>query len=422
MRVLLSIVLMLASAGVGNAGPPSLSDHQAAPVKVLTSIGGSDKREGGEDFSDALLIGSLPFTDSGATCDNRDDITLPCAASAAPDVVYRYVAPASGGIDVTLCGSAYDTALGIYDESLVNLSCNDDYCGVQSEIDGIPVTAGRTYYIVVDGFSTNCGDYVISVTEDVPCVLSYPSDVIVEGEPDCYDGYLDTFDSGCNWGGWEPVGPTSGGHTDLWGKGGTFVYNGLSYRDTDWFEVTGTGANMTLTVEADFPVTLIFIYGTECANPLYDYAWTESTCEPISVTRWVAGDATVWPWVGASGFSGIPCGSNYVLSLDGIGGIGSPDPAGACCLPSGECQYISYYVCLAADGTYLGRGVNCEPGICTTGACCLPGGDCQLLAEPLCEQQSGVWMGAGVPCGPETCSATAVEHTTWGAIKSRLSK
>lgn len=315
MRLLLAFALVCMTAGVAGAVSPTA--HQAAPVKVLTSIGGSDTREGGEGFGDAMLIGALPFYDSGATCDNRDDITLPCAASAAPDVVYRFVAGATGSINVTLCGSAYDTALGIYNSSLVNLFCNDDFCGLQSEIDGIPVTAGQTYYIVVDGFSTNCGDYVISVTENVPCALVCPAGGIHEGEPDCYDGYYDTYNGGCNSVGWQEICPTEGTHADMCGKSGTYSYYGLSYRDTDWFTVTAVGGTLTMTLEADFPVVLIYIYGTDCANPLYDYT-TANPCQSVSLSRTVAADAIVWPWVGGNQFSGIPCGSNYVLSLDGI--------------------------------------------------------------------------------------------------------
>lgn len=315
MRLLLAFALVCMTAGVAGAVSPTA--HQAAPVKVITSIGGSDTREGGEGFGDAMLIPGLPFTDSGATCDNRDDITLPCAASAAPDVVYRYVAGATGSINVIMCGSAYDTALGIYDASLVNLFCNDDFCGLQSEIDGIPVVAGQTYYIVVDGFSVNCGDYVISVSENTPCALVCPPGAMLEGEPDCYDGYYDAFNGGCNSVGWEDILPTSGNHADLCGKSGTYSYYGLSYRDTDWFTATGMGANMTMTLNPSFPGVLIFIYGTDCANPLYDFT-TTTPCVPVSLSRYVADGSVVWPWVGGNQFSGIPCGSDYILSLDGI--------------------------------------------------------------------------------------------------------
>jgi len=317
MRLLLAFALVCMTAGVAGAVSPTA--HQAPLVKaVVTGHGQPDFREGGESWADAFPIGTLPFTDSGYTCDNIDDITLPCAASAAPDVVYRYVAGASGSINVNLCASGYDTALGIYDASFTNMFCNDDFCGLQSEIDGIPVTAGQTYYIVVDGFSSNCGDYVLSVTENVPCQLVCPPAALIEGEPDCYDGYYDSYNGGCNSVGWQEILPTSGNHADMCGKSGTYLYFGSSYRDTDWFTVQGIGNTMTMTLNADFADVLIFIYGTDCANPLYD-ALTGTPCNPITLSRYVADGAVVWPWVGPNGFAGIACGSNYVLSLDGIG-------------------------------------------------------------------------------------------------------
>ena len=166
MRFLLLGLLILGVAGLATAS--NLPTSNVAPDKIsYTGDNASDGREGGEGFGTAVWIGSLPYSDSGATCDNTDDITLGCAASAAPDVVYAYTATESGYLTVSLCGSGYDTALGIYDSSYYELACNDDFCSLQSEI-SFSATAGQTYYFVVDGYNTNCGSYVINVTPPPP--------------------------------------------------------------------------------------------------------------------------------------------------------------------------------------------------------------------------------------------------------------
>jgi hypothetical protein len=318
MRIALSIVILATFAGVASAANWNVTSPFAPDKDRYVGDGGADSREGGEGFGDALVIGALPFSDTGATCDNLDDITLPCAASAAQDVVYSYTAAADGIINVSLCGSEYDTALGIYNSGFANIACNDDFCGLQSEIDGIAMSAGETIYIVVDGFSTSCGSYVINVSRDEPCVLDCPSGALAEGEPDCYDEYFDNYNGGCNSTGWTLVCPQDAASAVMCGTSGTYFYQGGGYRDTDWMLAYGNGGTMTASVRAEFPVQFIFIYGTDCNNLVYDIT-TANACQDATLSRTVAAGTPVWLWIGASVFDGVPCGSEWVLTVDGLG-------------------------------------------------------------------------------------------------------
>jgi hypothetical protein len=311
---------MLGLAGTAGAVDWNVSNHPE-PIDKDSYVGDGmgDTREGGETAASAVAIGSLPYNDSGATCDNIDDITLPCAASAAADVFYSYTPGSSGSINVSLCGSSYDCALGIYDSGLNNIACNDDFCGLQSQIDNINVTGGSTYYIVVDGFSTNCGSYVIAVTENVPCVLDCPPGAILEGEPPCADNYLDVYNSGCNNPAnvFQTICPDGNGNATICGKSGTYLYNGFSYRDTDWFEMEAAGGPVTATWTAEFPIQAIFIYGPDCFNLLYDLG-TGGPCVPVTLTRNMGPCAYFWLWAGASQFNGIPCESDYTIEVSGL--------------------------------------------------------------------------------------------------------
>jgi hypothetical protein len=131
-----------------------------------TGDGARDGRERGESLGDAVAIPDLPYTDSGATCDNHWDVDVTCGFTygISPDVFYSYTACLDGTISVSLCGSGYDTQLAIFNASHVELYCNDDFCGLQSEIDNIPVVSGQLYYIVVSGFYGSCGSYTMHVT------------------------------------------------------------------------------------------------------------------------------------------------------------------------------------------------------------------------------------------------------------------
>lgn len=60
---------------------------------------------------------------------------------------------------------------------------------------------------------------------------------------------------------------------------------------------------------------------------------------------------------------------------------------------------------------------NCivqEEVVVNEGACCLENGDCIISTEVDCQ---GDYMGDGVDCSPELCAPSAVEESTWGAIK-----
>jgi hypothetical protein len=379
MRRLLAILLMLGMATVASAVDWNIANHPQ-PIDKDSYVGDNmgDTREGGETFGSAVAIGSLPYSDTGATCDNADDITLPCAASAAPEVVYSYVAAAGvSAINVSLCGSGYDCALGIYDMNQINIACNDDFCGLQSQIDHIAVTTGQTYYIVVDGFSTNCGSYVINVTADVPPPpLDCPEGSWLEGEPDCYDGYYDDYNGGCNSNMvFQPICPIDGDHAVMCGKSGTYLYQGFSYRDTDWFKIIPCGGQVCATWLASFPIQAILIYGTNCNALQYDLA-TAPANVPVTLCRNLTAEA--WLWAGASQFNGIPCGSDYTIDVTGI-----------CDIP-GECGEVP-------------------------GACCV-GTDCFMLTETDCIAQGGRVVGGS--CTPQTCVPIPTESKSWGAIKN----
>jgi uncharacterized protein YegL len=128
---------------------------------------GAHLDQGGEDCASATLISSLPYSDTGTTVGFANDYDGGCVGSGAPDVVYAYTPATAQVVNVSLCGSSYDTGLYIFEGSCAGspIACNDDFCGVQSEVDNVTLTAGTTYYIVVDGFASEAGDYALNIVE-----------------------------------------------------------------------------------------------------------------------------------------------------------------------------------------------------------------------------------------------------------------
>jgi len=186
-------------------------------------------RQGGETFEEATVIDALPYNDSGTTVGYADDYQ--CDFDTSPDVVYSYVAPMDTMIRADLCGSFYDTRLHIWELNDADppwlMDCNDDYCGLQSGLDYIPIVEGNTYYIVVDGFSTNEGDYVITVEFQEPPAgnndwqtaieieeLPYSHSGTTNGLSNALGPYQEPAEWICPWQGW--MFSVSGQAADAW--------------------------------------------------------------------------------------------------------------------------------------------------------------------------------------------------------------
>lgn len=336
MRRLLVVVLALCFAGVAMAATTGTTFDKAANW-INNSDNGSDGREGGETIQTAVVIPSLPYNDTGATCDNVNnyDEICPYSGSTSADVVYAYTPSQNVAITADLCNSSYDTKIYIYAGAQGNLvACNDDagcgYSGWQSKVENIPLSAGVNYYIVIDGYGGACGTYVLHMQAYAPCVVTCPGGAQQEGEPPCTPNYYDNTNGGCNStpNVFEPMGSSAGGCGDMCGKSGTYTYSGLSYRDTDWFLVTSASGNITADCTAEFPLQFIFIYVTDCNNIQYNLL-TGGPCQTLSLSYPTPTGSIAWLWVGPQVFSGLGAcdgspGTNYVLHACGITPIFTP--------------------------------------------------------------------------------------------------
>lgn len=117
-----------------------------------------------DDCSNAMPIMDvieLPFDTTEATFDGEGQ----CMTS--PNIWYCFTAMTDGMVYVATCGSGYDTMLAVYDGCSCDpvgpmFECNDDSCGLQSEI-MFPATAGSVYLIEVGGYGNHTGPGVLTV-------------------------------------------------------------------------------------------------------------------------------------------------------------------------------------------------------------------------------------------------------------------
>jgi hypothetical protein len=314
MSRLLAFFLILGLAGMALAADTgNRSNTHKVPLPFDPNQ--ADGREGGETIATAVAIPSLPYSDSGVTCDNVNDYDEACpyTGSTAPDVVYSYTPATSDDVIVDLCYSSYDTKVFVYQDVATPgapYACNDDFyfgapCFVYSSKVQFTANVGHTYYIVVDGYFGACGTYQMDVTGPPP-PLECPDYGLPENEPPLVDYYIDNWNGGCNStpNVFQPI------HwiDDLTGCGwlcgvSGWYYNFGSYRDTDWFPVTAAGFEMTYTVCAE-QVCNIYVLNTDCAAIVVLYSATTGSDGCATIT---------WPtnpgedyilWCGPSAFSG----------------------------------------------------------------------------------------------------------------------
>jgi hypothetical protein len=290
----------------------------------------------GETITTAIEIPGLPYSDEGNTCDflNDYDEVCPHTGSTAPDVVYAYTPTADESVDITLCnGSTYDTKLYVYENAHTPgnpYACNDDHCpGWISEITDLGLTGGNTYYLVVDGYSEYCGYYVLDIGPAAPpCSLVCITGAIHEGEGECHDEWEDHFNGGCNSAAQtfsHLAGMPDGAPFVVCGTSGTYEAEGLSYRDTDWYELeVATPSTITFECSAEFPLLIFMLDGNNGCEDFETIDDAEADECEIASLQHTFDRGTYWFWVGPAVFAGVPCGSDYVMTITGYESSGAP--------------------------------------------------------------------------------------------------
>ena len=189
---------------------------------------------------------SIPGNTAGYT-DDYDEV-CPYTGSTSADVVYTYTATETESVDIDMCGSHFDTKIYVYDAALNLVACNDDAyfgppCGMYiSALVNVPLAAGETYYLVIDGYFGDFGEYLLEIRGYEPCVLECPPAGFPEG-----DAY---------------------GNLTFCGVSGLyFSAGGANYRDTDWFILTiGPGGVVDVTMDAEYPTYFMEICPPSCSS------------------------------------------------------------------------------------------------------------------------------------------------------------
>ncbi len=153
--------------------------------------------------------------------------------------------------------------------------------------------------------------------------LECPSDAdLVEGEQVCGPGYEDTFNCGCGCTG-QPLFlniPANPGQITICGESGTFIYDSLQYRDTDWYQLEVEEAGeITVCGIAEYPVLFLILEdgpAGDCSSFEILQDTSAAAFELVCMTQAVE-PGIYWLWSGPSVFEGVLCGAQYIMTIDG---------------------------------------------------------------------------------------------------------
>jgi len=376
-----------AGASIGSHSLP-VTFHDA---QNRTSTGAANFTVSGanDDCGGAIpaVIGNNPFDNSSATTSSP---AAPCGALGA-DLWYTFSSPTAGSMSLTTCGlTGGDSAIAIYSDCNTAIACNDDSCGLQSNL-CMPIAANTTYLLRIGGFAGTIwtGSFNIAVAT---AGYNPPPNATPEGE-DCNQIFPDSFNGGCN------STPVVYSNAEFCTNYTGTAANSTSYRDTDWWMFNlPTDDDVTVSGQANFAAQCFFVNptcpgalvpGTPIANP--------GACSPdFSITFHLSAGPQVF-FISPAGFDGSAvCGVNgnywFHITLNSNPGCA---PYGACCSSTG-CVVNTQAGCAAAGGTYNGNGSHCS-SCPATGGCCTASG-CSMLTQAACGASGGSYQGDGVAC------------------------
>ncbi len=465
MRFLLGVAALVAASTAALATPPELGN--TAPPKVAPSwpvnlpAGG---RLDGDTVETAYVVPAIPFETTGTTTGFTDDYDEVClySGSTAPDVVYEFVVASEAYLDIDMCGSQYDTKIYVYDSDLNLVACNDDTyfgtpCGLYvSKIASLHVEPAQAYFLVVDGYGTTHGAYALEIgpaqaEDDIECPLESGPWARSEGEPPLADGYLDTFNSGCDHGGtYPPMNEIElsfmSEQYGLLACSGWYTTADVNYRDTDWvlFVDTDHVGYLTLEIESELPVYVAQMWPQDCdaAVPISYTLVEPCTTITLQTTEYGWGFAWyTWIWVAPTtflppaGFTGNEFRySIKVLDYEHVAAVPTPPSAdytlGCPVLPPGETAWqtndLSAFTnqfdpsfnagdCPATEGrdmvweVYLEQGDDFSAQIRHDW---LPQG----VAEPATLPPYPVFVIDDGRLGPESCITSSYHITGWTGL------
>jgi len=143
-----------------------------------------------DNFDDRIFLGGLPVSTTGSNIGDTEEVDEPAQSGPINSAWWSWTAPSTGIVTFDTQGSNFDTWLSVYNGfSLPNLTLidfNDDVIpgsDLTSQV-SLNATAGETYQIAIDGWSSNTGDIQLNITAPPPPNDDFANAIALTGATD----------------------------------------------------------------------------------------------------------------------------------------------------------------------------------------------------------------------------------------------
>ena len=228
----------------------------------------------------------------------------------------------------------------------------------------------------------------VGSTCDDCCVIVCPEGGILEGEPVCFSGYVDTYNYGCFDDDPQPDDFLPIAVGDVYcGESGTYTTDDVDLRDFDFYIVElASPSLLTFNVVAEFQPDVFIFPDTSCELFVLSEGTGDFCEQAVASAALEAGSYHL----AVSALGTVECGTPYNAWIE-------VSPAGTCEIEPDICVVRTENVCLALGGTW------------TEGASC--GGPCLNLADSNCD-------GAVNAFDIDPFVVALADRTTWEATFS----
>jgi subtilisin family serine protease len=125
-----------------------------------------------DNFASRIVLSGLPVSTTGTNIGATAEAQEPAQSGPINSVWWSWTAPTSGTVNINTIGSSFDTYLSVFTGSalgnLTLIGANDDGGGSLTSLVSLNATAGTTYQIAVDGFSSATGPIALNIVVPPP--------------------------------------------------------------------------------------------------------------------------------------------------------------------------------------------------------------------------------------------------------------
>ncbi len=275
----------------------------------------------GSDTCPGTPLFGLPVVVTGTTSGyaNNHAPYSPCGTTGAADVVYSFVPSHTLSYTITTEGSSYDTYLYIIGggpcPGTTQVGCDDDSGPGTTSLITVTLNGGTPYYIYVDGWQSNEGNYVLTIRDNCE-VTCQPGDLIEC--PEVRQTGHELVD--CNGACYNPI-PT---WQDIFPFqtvcGRLFTYtdgSGQSNRDQDIYRFTLTEpCSLRISLQTEVSAR-VFVLSDNCPwSLLYEAPLWQYPCSTTTNITQCFQPGTYNLWIASANFDGINDYRDYRLSLE----------------------------------------------------------------------------------------------------------